>query len=71
MNQLSEPITTGTALTAPVPTDLQALFSAPDGIKAELARIKAKAIDAARGLGPVLRAIMAGEIRNVTWEVTF
>lgn len=34
----------GTALTAPIPTDLQALFSAPDGIKAELARIKAKAI---------------------------
>lgn len=41
---------TGTALTAPVSTDLQALFTAPDGIKAELARIKAKAIDAARAL---------------------
>ena len=40
----------GTALTAPVPTDLQALFKQPDGIKAELARIKAEAAEKSKGL---------------------
>lgn len=59
---------TGTALTAPVPTDLQALFSAPDGIKAELARIKAKAVDAAKTLD-VAKAKDREAMKSVAFQV--
>lgn len=67
MNETTE-VKPGTALTAPVPTDLQALFNAPDGIKAELARIKAKALDAAKGLD-VSRKKDRDAMRSVAFAV--
>lgn len=67
MNDTTELIP-GTALTAPVPTDLQALFSAPDGIKAELARIKAKAFDAAKALD-VSKTKDREAIKSVAFQV--
>lgn len=50
MENMMDEQTTGTALTAPWPTDLRIVFNKPDGADAIIARVRSEALEQAKGL---------------------